>query len=244
MRRVKFIIKQIIGIFVLFLPYGTRFLGKYFLLPPNIIANKLFVANINPKRIKNMVIYSDAISFEDSILINDDWEGRAIALPYYSSDRKFDYEFEQGSNSAFHLLHCCLIEYHNGRDYRQHEMFIRFCEWIEEGNVNQMNDFQIKTAHDVVTYVEKYISIYESIKNEGFKFNYNDRLTGIAISKNGEPHKNANGRHRLMICLVLGIKSIPVSVQKINKEYFNSYYKNTIFPIIIVRKIIKQLSEN
>jgi hypothetical protein len=87
-----------------------------------------------------------------------------------------------------------------------------------------------KTEEDVVNYYRKFDSLYEKIKNKGYKLQNEIRDTefggtspveneiAVHIDRNGH-FLFCNGAHRLAIALALGIKHIPVNVSIRHKEW-------------------------
>lgn len=96
--------------------------------------------------------------------------------------------------------------------------------------------------NELASYYEDYYSaLYKSIKKYGIIPDEYDSLY-VHIGKNGEQYYTSNGNHRLFICKILGIKSLPCKVwwrhikwqnirDKIydNKSLLNSYMDNSSY---------------
>jgi len=236
-------IRQLLSLFFLFIPVGRKILQKILVLPPRSVANLLFVINIPPTSIKKMVKFENRNIQNNIFLPEGNWDKSTVDLPYLSIEREFtNYDF--GDDSAFTVLHCCLIEYHNNRDYKQHNFYKKFCEWIENGNSNNMNGFVISKKEHVDEYLSKYIRLYHSIKSNGFQRKLTDDITGIAIARDGEILKDKNGRHRLLVCLILQLESIPVVIRKIHFSYFKNHCAMICQFYSVLNKIKRNLEAN
>lgn len=113
-----------------------------------------------------------------------------------------------------------------------------------------INNTRVRTLLDspekLNLYKDRCLSLYESIRLRGYRSEPpfgivgSDFQIGVAIGENGQVYHFRTGHHRLAVAKLLGIESVPVSIQLISGNLVNR-----VFPRLISseRKAIDAINE-
>lgn len=117
------------------------------------------------------------------------------------------------------------------KSYKECEQYNEMISLVQNGETDNIAARRCMTEKDVDAYFLKLSNIFERIKEEGYKTQFqmgekdNYDEIKICIDRYGELHKQqGNGHHRLTMSRILGVKSIPVAVKTIHYLWVKKCY--------------------
>lgn len=111
-----------------------------------------------------------------------------------------------------------------------------------EKQISKFNVYKkCKNHNDIVSYLTKLVNLFEDIKKNGFKKNYNNNIE-FMIDANLNLVKINSGNHRFAIARILKLKKIPIEIKVIHKNCFNSNIEERI-KVKDINKFIKLIEK-
>jgi len=102
---------------------------------------------------------------------------------------------------------------------------------IQEGRA----PYQCRSIEDVNNYFDRLQTVYESIRQDGFKSqqelgqNIKDEIR-VHVTRNGEFCLGSKGNHRFRLAELTGVKLIPCILYGVNRTFIAELAKKTLLP--------------
>ncbi|QAR32943.1 hypothetical protein EP073_05835 [Geovibrio thiophilus] len=113
----------------------------------------------------------------------------------------------------------------NRLDLRKSRRYAELTEMIRCGrpyieyNRNRMGIY-LNTEGKVLRYLEIYLEFMKQLETHGYESSLEKDPVCAAVGRNGELIKTAKGLHRLAMAQVLGMRSIPVRIRGVHREWW------------------------
>lgn len=135
--------------------------------------------------------------------------------------------------------------------YRNSPQYMEMLQFVRAGTTNVWQVRGCKTESDIDCYFQEMRRTFESIRNNGYKYQIElgsdkwfDEIK-VFIDRNGDIHKQQGaGHHRLAMAKILNLEYIPVLVLGVHRDYAMQAYRRQRKDVItsIDREILATLS--
>ena len=102
------------------------------------------------------------------------------------------------------------------------DLYARLLQAAQAGQPRRRRGTVLADEATIQAFFVDYVSLFERMRAEGYRRGVGKDEPGVAIARDGEIVKTANGNHRFAIARLLGLAPIPVEVHFIHPRWYQA----------------------